>query len=202
MTSRREFLHMGVAALALPISAGAGLSLAGSAWSGEPAAMPLYKVVFDERFAACRAFAGEAQQLGLPTHAIRGDVTNLWYHDLSARWKQSPAPIAGLTQKGALFCLDLLARDQRMRLVFLGEHLPQPQGRVEHVLEGSPEVLRHAARLEESGPDWALQMAALMHRFPGNQPQPGSPAIVAPLGRPGDDAEHLVSWVIAPRRAP
>jgi hypothetical protein len=201
MTSRREFLHMGVAAMALPISAGAGLSLAGSAWSGELAPMRFYKVVFDERFAAGRAFAGEARQLGLPTHGIRGDVTNLWFHDLSARWKQGPAPIAGLTQKGALFCLDLLARDQRMRLVFLGEHVRQSPGRVEHVLAGPPEVLRQAARLDESGTEWARQIATLMNRFPGNQPQPGSPAIVAPLVGPGDDSEHLVSWVIAPRRA-
>lgn len=201
MTSRREFLHMGVAALALPISGGAGLSLAGSAWSGESAPMPFYKVVFDERFAAGRAFAGEAQQLGLPTHGIRGDVTNLWFHDLSARWKLGPAPIAGMTQKGALFCLDLLARDQRMRLVYLGEHMTQPQGRVEHVLAGPPEVLRQAARLDESGAEWARQIATLMSRFPGNQPQAGSPAIVAPLSGPGDDSEHLVSWVIAPRRA-
>ena len=201
MTSRREFLHMGVAAMALPISAGAGLSLAGSAWSGEPAPMSFYKVVFDERFAAGRAFAGEARQLGLPTHGIRGDVTNLWFHDLSARWKQGPAPIAGLTQKAALFCLDLLARDQRMRLVFLGEHARQSQGRVEHVLAGPPEVMRQAAGLDESGPEWARQIATLMNRFPGNQPQTGSPALVAPLVGPGDDSEHLVSWVIAPRRA-
>jgi len=192
---------MGVAALALPISARAGLSLAGSGWSGELAPMPFYKVVFDERFAACRAFADQAQRLGLPTHGIRGDVTNLWFHDLDARWKKAPAAIAGLTQKGALFCLDLLARDQRMRLVFLGEHVCQPEGHVEHVLSGSPDVLREAAQLKESGPEWTSRVASLMSRFPGNRRETASPAIVAPLASAGDDPEHLVSWVIAPRSA-
>jgi len=162
--------------------------------------MPFYKVVFDERFAACRAFADEAQQLGLPIHGIRGDVTNLWFNDLHARWKQGPAAIAGMTQKGALFCLDLLARDQRMRLVFLGEHVCQPEGHVAHEFSGPADVLREAARLKESGPEWSSRVANLMSRFPGDRPQ-ASPAIDTPLAGPGDVPEHLVSWVIAPRSA-
>jgi hypothetical protein len=42
-------------------------------------------------------------------HAIRGDITDLWFHDLDLRWKQGPAPIAGLTTHGPLFCLERLA---------------------------------------------------------------------------------------------
>jgi hypothetical protein len=200
MTSRREFLQMGVAALALPISGHAGMSLAGSAWSREPV-MPLYKVVFDERFAACRTFAGEVRRLGLPIHGIRGDVTDLWFNDLYARWKQGPAAIAGLTQKGALFCLDLLARDQRMRLMFLGEHLRRSNDQIEHALAGPPDVLRQAEGLEASGPHWTGRVADLMSRFPSKPPQAGTPAIVTPLASIADDPEHLVSWVIAPRSA-
>jgi len=175
------------------------LSLAHSAWPDAPAPMQFYKVVFDERFAASRAFAAEVQRLGLPVHGIRGDVTSLWYDDLYARWKQSPAAIAGLTQKAPLFCLDLLARDQRMRLAYLGEHVRRSESHVEHALSG-PRKFVGQARLAESGPEWTSRLANLMSRFPENWLQ-AAPVIVAPLAGPGDPPEHLVSWVIAPRRA-
>lgn len=200
MTSRREFIQMGVAALALPISGRAGLSLAPSALPDAPAPMQFYKVVFDERFAAGRAFAAEAQRLGLPVHSIRGDVTSLWYDDLYPRWKQGPVAIAGLTQKAPLFCLDLLARDQRMRLAYLGEHVRQPESHVEHALSGSPNVLQQAEGLAESGPEWTSRLAHLMSRFPKNCFQASAPVMVAPLVGLNDQPDHFVSWVIAPRR--
>ena len=200
MTSRRKFLHMGVAALALPISGHARVLPAISARSDEPS-MPFHKVVFDARFAACRAFANEAQRLGLNIHEIRGDVTDLWFNDLHACWKEGPAPIAGLTQKAALFCLDVLARDQRMHLVYLGEHFCRPEDRMEHVLSGPPDVLRQAAGLEASGPEWTSRVAKLMSRFPGRLSAEGTPPVIAPLVSAADDPGHLVSWVIAPRSA-
>ena len=63
MASRREFLQIGVAALALPIST-RGISPAIAGLAGQPARVPLYKVVFDERFPASREFADEAKSLG------------------------------------------------------------------------------------------------------------------------------------------
>ncbi len=199
MTSRREFLHMGVAALALPISAQARFSPAGTVWPDGPST-PFHKVLFDARFAACRAFADEAQRLGLNIHEIRGDITDLWFNDLHARWKKGPAPIAGLTQKAALFCLDLLARDQRMHLVFLGEHVCRSEDLTEHVISGPPDVLRQTAGLETSGPEWTRRVANVMSRFPDKSSLAGTPCLSAPLVSTTDEPEHLVSWVIAPRR--
>lgn len=200
MTSRREFLHWGAAALALPVAGRMGLPLASSTMPGDLAGMQFYKVVFDERFSACRAFAGEAQRLGLPTHAIKADVTDLWFNDLNARWKKGPAAIAGMTQKAALFCLDLLARDQRMRLMFLGEHVQHADGRVEHTLSGPADVLRQAAGLSGTSSHWSNRVANLVSRFPANAAD-AAPSIVAPLVSSGDARDHLVSWVLAPRAA-
>ena len=95
------------------------------------ATSPLYKVIFDERFPASVAFANQAQRQGLPVHAIRGDITSLWFHDLDLRWKQGPAAIAGLTDPNALFCLDLLARDKGMRVASCE---PRPGGLVAWVI--------------------------------------------------------------------
>lgn len=56
-----------------------------------------------------REFAAEARSLGLPVHAIEGDITDVWFHDFSLRRKQEPVAIAGLTAHGPLFCLERLA---------------------------------------------------------------------------------------------
>lgn len=115
MTSRRELLKAGLAASVLPIAVSAGFAAA------EHAAAPFYKVVYDTRFAASVAFAERAAARGLDVAGIDGDVTRLWYHDLYHRWRQGPAAIAGLTAHGALFCLERLAWDHRLRVVYRGE---------------------------------------------------------------------------------
>ena len=116
MTSRREFLKVGLAASAL-LPAGARASLA---VVEAPAAVSLYKVLYDTRFAASVAFAQSAAARGVAVHAMTGDMTPFWYDDLYHRWRQEPAAIAGLTAHGALFCLERLAWEQRMRVVYRG----------------------------------------------------------------------------------
>jgi hypothetical protein len=76
-----------------------------------------YKVIFDERFPASVAFGVEWIARGAAVHAIRGDITDLWFHDLDLQWKKRPAAIAGLTAHGPLFCLERLAWDHGMRVV-------------------------------------------------------------------------------------
>src|SRR5262245_23556073 len=119
MTSRREFLKAGLAASAfLPV--GARTSVAGVEAPAVPVA--LYKVLYDTRFAASVAFARRAAARGIGLHAMTGDVTPFWYHDLYHRWRQAPVAIAGFTGHGALFCLERFAWEQRMRVVYRGEH--------------------------------------------------------------------------------
>lgn len=201
MANRREFLQAGLTALAVPLAARAALSPALSAWAGEPSPTPLYKVIFDERFAACRAFASEAKRLGAPIHGIRGDVTDVWFNDLYAQWKKGPAAIAGLTAHGAIFCLERLAWDQRMRVVFRGEHAYGSDGRLEHVLSAPPGVLRQAAGLGESGLEWASRIASVVVRFSADRARAETVNIATALAKRGDDPEYLVSWVIAPARS-
>jgi hypothetical protein len=114
MTSRREFLIAGLVASALPAVAGAELA---GALAGGPA-VPLYKVLYDTRFAASAAFARRAEARGIAVYAMAGDMTRFWYDDLYHRWRQGPAAIAGLTAHGPLFCLERLAWEQRMRVVY------------------------------------------------------------------------------------
>jgi hypothetical protein len=110
MASRREFLQAGLAASLIPV--------VGSASEASNPPLPYYKVIVDERFPASVAFGVEWKARGAAVHAMRGDITDLWFHDLDHRWKQhGPAAIAGLTAHGPLFCLERLAWDHGMRVV-------------------------------------------------------------------------------------
>jgi hypothetical protein len=115
MSSRREFLHAGLAATILPMVAAPNDSTSTGLF---------YKVIFDQRFPASAAFGEEWKARGQAVHAIRGDITDLWFHDLDIQWKKNPVPIAGLTAHGALFCLERLAWDHGMRVVARVDHEP------------------------------------------------------------------------------
>ncbi|HXA76126.1 MAG TPA: hypothetical protein VNV41_03250 [Candidatus Acidoferrales bacterium] len=198
MASRREFLQIGVAALALPISARAGLAPAILGQANESTPTPLYKVIFDERFASSRAFADEVKRLGGSVYGIKGDITDLWFTDLDARWKREPVGIAGLTEHGPLFCLERLAWDHGMRVVYRADHTYRADGYMEHELSGSERMLREAVNISSSGPDWGNRTASLLTRCPASKAQASKMTVVTPTLQQADDPEHLVSWVIAP----
>jgi hypothetical protein len=198
MASRREFLQIGVAALALPISARAGLAPAILGQANESTPTPLYKVIFDERFASSRAFASEVNRLGASVYGIKGDITDLWFNDLDARWKKEPIGIAGLTEHGPLFCLERLSWDHGMRVVYRADHAYRAEGYMEHELSGSERMLCEAVNLSSSGPDWSGRTASLLTRCPANKAQASKMTVVTPTVKQADDPEHLVSWVIAP----
>ena len=126
MASRREFIQAGIAASVLPMIVSA------REISRQPlfGARSFYKVIFDQRFPASVAFAREMTQLGATVHAIDGDITDLWFHDLHAAWTKQPVAIAGLTAHGPLFCLERLAWDHGMRVTFRAQH-PLPNADAE-----------------------------------------------------------------------
>lgn len=202
MKSRREFLQLGAVALTLPLTTRADLSSAFPFVPDPLGAEPLYKLVFDERFPSSVAFGKEAQRLGASVHAIRGDITDLWFNDLHARWNRRPAAIAGLTAHGALFCLERLAWDQRMRVVFRADHRILSGGRIEHSLSGPDTMLHEAAALRLSGSEWSKYMARIVTRCPAARSRPPEKAtIVVPSEKSEmNHPDHLISWVIAPMK--
>lgn len=192
MTSRRQFMQAGLAAAALPIAASAGFA---AAVPREPA-LPLYKVLYDTRFPASAAFAQRAAAAGLAVHAMTGDITRIWYDDLYYRWRQGPVAIAGLTAHGALFCLERLAWDQRMRVVYRGSHAAATQG-VVHRFNGPAPLLERAVAAA-GAPDWAASLADAVTAYPRVPHGRGAAeafTAAATLAAPG---EELFSWIIAP----
>lgn len=197
MTSRRDLLQIGIAASAWPLATRAaragGFDRVDGAAADSMRSLPLYKVVYDTRFAPSVAFGRRAASLGAAVHAIQGDMTRLWFDDIYHRWKESPAAIAGLTAQGPLFCFERLAWDQGLRVVFRTEHGP-----TQHLLSG-PESLLIEARSVLANADWAAEMATVVTRCPSGGAEIGSEAVGCTRGSivsPAD--EPLYSWVIAP----
>jgi hypothetical protein len=199
MKSRREFLQMGVAALSLPIAAGTKAAASPSVPSKQATApVQLYKVVFDTRFSDSVSFAEEAGRLGATIHGIRGDMTDLWYYDLDARWKKSPVAIAGLTAHGPLFCLEQLAWNHRMRVVFRAEHKYLPDGRVEHSITGPESMVLQTSSLRESH-DWPSRIVGIIASCPSARaPMRQAKITTASRKSAPQENETFFSWVIAP----
>ena len=195
MTSRREFVKAGLTASALlPVAARAGVA----AVADTPrATVSLYKVLYDTRFPASVAFARRTAARGFAVHAIAGDMTRFWYDDLYHRWRQEPAAIAGLTAHGALFCLERLAWEQRMRVVYRGEHARAAGGCVAHRFE-APAPLTRAAVAATAGAAWAADLADVVADCPGDRAQPGTARSLTVQALHVPTSEHLFSWVIAP----
>jgi len=192
MIERRSILKLGAASAA---SALVGVPI--QAFGAMPAYSDgsLYRAVFDERFLECLAFAGEMKRRGVMTSGIRGDVAKLWYKELRARLSQDPAPIAGLTDRVALFCLEELARDVGMKVFFRVDHMVDQSGYVQHEATGpSPMVEAAGALASESG--FGRAMAVLVCRC-----EASGPAGIAAQKRTGpfspENKTALVSWLIA-----
>jgi hypothetical protein len=208
MGNRREFILGGLAG-------SAAVSLAGlptaRAWAEPHAGMaeragsaaPLYRLIVDERFAVTQSLADAARSRGVAVSGITGDVTDLWFNDLALRWQRGPAPIAGLTTVGALFCLERLAWDAGMRLRFRADHRCFADGRVEHVLQAPAAFVTRADCLQLARADWVPGLLPVLVR--------GAAAPAGALGGrsvagargsfPVGHTEWLVSWYLGPKAA-
>jgi hypothetical protein len=205
MASRRDFLQLGLAASALPlagrhlptadrvriptlsttaVSTGRGLSAA-----------HFYRVIVDSRIAESVRFGERMSELGATIAAVAGDITDVWYHELYPRWKQEPVAIAGLTEHGPLFCLERLAWDHQMRVIYRAEHV---FGRDcgSHELSVPPDM---DTRALHGATDWAIGTAELVSSCQSATARltPATVASTVAGTRPGE-RDPLYSWIIGP----
>lgn len=195
--SRREFLHACAVASAVPFLAGGPVAALADTPLPVVPTLDYYKVLFDCEAPAAAAFGRTALALRLPAVAVGRDVTSLWYDDLYHHWKEGPAAIAGLTAPHVAFCLEILARDVGMRVVYRGEHSPLDGKRIRHRLVGPADLLARSSLLEANWTQGAAQLLGCCQAAPTR-------AEVEFISAAGSHAmdEQLVSWVIAPRPSP
>ncbi len=140
--------------------------------------LAFHRAIFDQRFAESQVFAAELHKAGVVTSAIRGDVAELWYDDLRRHLRENNSPITGLTDRAALFCLEELARDVGMKVVF----------RVDRVIEKGQDA-DHAQEIGRT-------MAQMISHFDSNAPRDASAQKRTGPFSP-ENKTALVSWVIA-----
>jgi len=189
MPSRRTFIQSGIAVSAL----------AASPFTARAALAPQCKILFERELDESAAFRTEAERRGATTQATRSDIGNLWMFDMEPQLQQGPAAaVAGLMSAGPLFCLELLARDYGLRLVYRIEHTRAASGRIEHTLTGRPPSANWEQALTSAGRHWPAAAAALVtesgHLSPARitSPLPGT----ADAG--GQPNYSIYTWMLAP----
>ena len=198
MTNRRQFLQMSAAAAsALPLASRA-VNLSETV-DADPV-YPFYKVIYDDRFADCRAFAKEAARFGANIHAHQGDVTDLWYNDLYYRWKEGPAAIAGFTLESHAFLLEILGRDAGLWQVYRGEHTIREGNLLEHRIAASESVVSKADSLLNTRRGMGHSVSRLIAEAGDRDDRNVSEFKTSRRVLAGEEPITLVSWVMAPMK--
>jgi hypothetical protein len=197
MVNRRTVLKIGATTLT---GALVNVPLASQTGASARTHSAFQRAVFDDRFAESRAFAIEFADAGAVTSAIRGDVAELWYADLRVHLSKRRAPVAGLTDRAALFCLEELARDVGMRVIFRADHVTEQNGDTQHAAVGLASLVAVARNLAPE-PGFGREVARLFSQFDGGGLNIGEPRDAAAQKRTGpfspQNKTALVSWVIA-----
>jgi hypothetical protein len=195
MTNRRRFIQSGLAVSATSwIAASAFSAPVGAA--GTPA-VRLDRFVVDTRFAEAVETALHAAYQEIRLAETSGDLTDLWYDDLDLQWKKAPMALAGMTTQSALFVLETLAADRRMRVVYRGEHGVPQGGRVAHVLTGPADLLARATPAPDVS-SWESLLGRAMTQCPAGKPAAATLEWTTPA-HASTREEPLFSWIIAPR---
>jgi hypothetical protein len=187
---RRGFVAGAGAAIGACLVSETATTLAGTALASG-------MIVADSRFAASRDFAVEAARTGGRIVWIDGDITDLWYDELDLLWRRERNALSGMTEYGAFFCLERLALDRGLRVVFKGEHRNSASGIVMHTIAGPEAIVTHEVLDAFAGNCWAARTARMAMAACG-----GGLAATRLQTHVAADLEQpalLISWVLAPK---
>jgi hypothetical protein len=192
MVNRRSVLKIGTATVAGGLFK---IPVVGSCLSPTRARTALHRAVFDERFAECRGFSAELHSAGILTSAIRGDVAKLWYDDLRVHLSENRLPVAGSTDRVALFCLEELVRDVGMRVIFRADHIMDQNWHTEHTAVGPASLVAVARNLPQAA-GFGRAIAVHFSQFDISEPcDMMAQKRTGPFSPQNKTA--LVSWLIA-----
>lgn len=156
-----------------------------------------FRVLFDNTSPEGTAFGTEAAARGAATRAVGVDLGSLWMHEIEPQWTNQPAAIAGLTSGPHLFCLELLARDYGMGLVYRLRHEISGSDHCRHVITGPAALSSWTDQLTAGVRDWPRHVAALAMECPSSL-HPSKDLDLVDLANCSAVERPLFSWVIAP----
>jgi hypothetical protein len=202
--NRRDFLRNAGAAI-VPAALPGAIWSSSSPAAGEdrahivaPNVLPITAVIYDERYADCRAFAEALERRGATSFATSQDAVQLWYGPLRAYLEKNTGRLAGLTTYADFSSSRACGRELSYAIRFEGEH------------DGRRSRTTLAHRLRTRGDDteiaaafanesWLTQLAEALARLPESSGStlttPRSAAATTPrnAGHPG----YLNSWLLS-----
>lgn len=196
MFSRRAVLKTGVLSAAIPIASRA----TGATFADKP---ELDFLIVDTRLRESKRFADALSVNGAAILQTDGDVTDLWYRHLHCQWSSGVHSVAGLTCHDTLFCLERLAWDYRMRLVYRADHLRGNDKKTRHAVHGYSGVGIAGQGLENAGEFWPEYAGLLV----GQRARSTATPLVAThvglrvLSSAVGSATSAYSWILAPIRS-
>jgi len=162
------------------------------------------RIFFDPRRAHALAFGETVRQLGVPTHALSGDIDDRCYEDLQRRWRIARTPLAGITDFRALFLLQMMASDAGLRPVLRIHHCGHGASMVHEVFGSSAYRETSHARLSRAGIHWSRAAARLVLDLTAGDPgavndlsEMCHAADMSPANLRALDSRALVTWAIA-----
>ncbi len=207
MYTRRFFVTSALALSAIALGDGTEMEVHRTPLAPRaPDRLPLHLAIIDVRFPGGRAFATAMRERSVPVADYLGDVTSVWYERLDPVWRHAPITVGGLTTPGTLFCLERLAWNHSMRVIYRGTHSFLTDGSIRHLLASSNRtaalVLDRLGNLRH----WPVQFANLMAEMSGSLPALPSQtdercSLTYRTDRGEceiDDGLQLTSWLIVP----
>lgn len=193
MLSRRAVLQAGVLSAALPIAGRA----AAAGFANE---VGFDFLVVDRRLRESGRFADALGANGVSVLPTDGDVTDIWYRHLHPQWTRGAGGVAGLTGHDALFCLERLAWDHRLRLVYRADHSGLGDRKAHHAVHGYPDANEASRGLERAGALWPEYAALLVGQQSSRKASPlaATHVGVRVLSSGVEAAMPVYSWILAP----
>ena len=224
---RRDFLKNAGAAIvpaALPAALWGSSPSAATGEATRPAdrlvvreQAPIAAVLYDERYADCRAFAAALERRGVKAFATNQDAVALWYGPLRVHLESSPGRVAGLATYADFLSSIACGRELAYAIRFEGHHDARSGGMLTHHLVTWPDASGNSVGIADprdismslAAGDWATQLAEALWRIPEPAPasrMPESSKVAAHAARraqsqsvlSSDRTSYLTSWLISP----
>ena len=193
MLTRRTWLKMNAALLALPVVSRVAAGMAGSHrphLAGH--------VFFDDRVRDCTVFADFACKAGAEIRSVGDDFTAPEYEALKTALARESGIIAGLTPEPMAFLFEVMARDVGRHQAFHGDHYYSGGKLLGHRFKAPLYLVNGNEPLCGVDGNWAGDLVDILTRY-----DPAATHTATSTARSSGDRvpQHdfkLVSWVIAP----
>ena len=193
MLTRRTWLQMNAALLALPLASRVAAGVA-----GQQRHRLAGRVFFDDRVRDCTIFADNAGKAGAATRSVGDDITARAYEALQTALASESGIIAGLTPEPMAFLFEVMARDVGRHQAFRGDHFYSGGQLLGHRFKAPLYLVNENDPLPGVDGNWTGDLVDILSRYDPAAISPATSTACSSGDRVPLHDFKLVSWAIAP----